>query len=187
VFQDFWCHIADVAFWALEPKGLKTIHTTGEAQLDGMGDAPLRVNVEYEFDGLKMYWSQTRPEVPDAANRDVGAFFEGTEGTLFCNYDTMEITLNGEKLSDLPDVQIILPRSPGHQRNFINCVKSRGEPESNLTYVRDMTIPMHLGLISWRLGRKLSWDNQKERFINDDAANRLLHYPYRAPWYLPFA
>ena len=29
VYQDFWCHIADVAFWALEPKGLRSVSARG--------------------------------------------------------------------------------------------------------------------------------------------------------------
>lgn len=30
VWYDFWCHIADIAFWALEPKGLRRIEARGE-------------------------------------------------------------------------------------------------------------------------------------------------------------
>ena len=33
-----------------------------------------------------------------------------------------------------------------------------------------------------RLGRKLTWDPKAERFVNDDAANKMLTYPMRAPW-----
>jgi hypothetical protein len=43
---------------------------------------------------------------------------------------------------------------------------------------------MHLGLISWRLRRPLEWDAQKERFVNDRAADYLLSRNYRAPWTL---
>ncbi|MDH5399946.1 MAG: Gfo/Idh/MocA family oxidoreductase, partial [Cyclobacteriaceae bacterium] len=39
VYADFWCHIADVAFWALQPKGLRSISARGEVA-DGIGDAP---------------------------------------------------------------------------------------------------------------------------------------------------
>ena len=56
---------------------------------------------------------------------------------------------------------------------------------NHLAYVREMTVPMHLGLISWRLKRKLNWDAQAERIIGDEAANRLLSRPYRPPWKLP--
>jgi hypothetical protein len=42
----------------------------------------------------------------------------------------------------------------------------------------------HLGNIAIRLGRKLKWNPEKERFFNDEAANRLLARPMRYPWSL---
>jgi hypothetical protein len=79
-------------------------------------------------------------------------------------------------------VPTTLPRSPGHQQNFVNSVKSRTQPESNLAYVREMTLPMHLAVISWRLGRKLNWNSAKEKFIDDKEANALLSRKYRKAW-----
>jgi hypothetical protein len=64
----------------------------------------------------------------------------------------------------------------------VNAVKTRTQPESNLEYARRMTLPMHLGLISYRLGRKLNWDSNKEQFVDDKEANGLLHREYRKKW-----
>ncbi len=38
--------------------------------------------------------------------------------------------------------------------------------------------------ISLAVGQRLEWDAESERFINNDQANRMLHYEYRAPWKL---
>ncbi|MHC4241940.1 MAG: hypothetical protein ACYSU4_06020 [Planctomycetota bacterium] len=35
-----------------------------------------------------------------------------------------------------------------------------------------------------RLGRKLRWDPENERFLNDDIANRMLSRAMRSPWSL---
>ena len=40
----------------------------------------------------------------------------------------------------------------------------------------------HIGNISYKVGRKLWWDAEKERFISDDGANRLLGRKPRPPW-----
>jgi len=181
VYADFWCHIADVAFWALQPKGLKTISARGEAP-EGIADAPKWLDADFEFEDLKLFWTTTPPDVSGAADRGIGAFFEGEKGTLICDYETREITINGEKMSDIPDIPISIERSPGHQQNFLDAVKSRQQPESNLAYVRKMTLPMHLGLISWRLGRKLEWDAKTETCIGDEEANQLLNRKYRKKW-----
>jgi predicted dehydrogenase len=181
IFADFWSHIADIVFWSIDPGGLKSIDARGEAS-KGIDDAPLWLDVDYEFDGLNLYWTHLPPNVPGAADRGIGAFFEGDKGTLICDYETRQITINGQTMTDIPEVPVTINRSPGHQKNFVDSVKSRVQPESNLEYVRRMTIPMHLGLISYRVGRKLSWNSEKEKFADDKEANNYLHREYRKKW-----
>ena len=41
---------------------------------------------------------------------------------------------------------------------------------------------VNLGIIAVRLGRTLNFDPDKLEFINDEAANRLIHQPMRAAW-----
>jgi hypothetical protein len=45
-----------------------------------------------------------------------------------------------------------------------------------------MTLPMHLGLISWRLNREIKWDPITETCVGDEEANQLLHRKYRDKW-----
>jgi len=185
VFADFWCHIADIMFMSIHPKGLYSIVSRGERPHDGIADAPAWIETDFEFEDLKVFWTTIPPVAPGSDKMHIGAHFEGTNGTLTCDYTTRFIRLNNEILTDLPEVPITLPRSPGHQQNFIDSVKSRKHPESNLLYAREMTIPMHLALISFRLKRKLKWDSLNEKFIGDEAADYLLSRTYRKPWSLP--
>src|SRR6478609_769067 len=181
VFADFWCHIADVVWWSIHPKGLKSVTARGE-KTDGIADAPKWLDADFEFEGLKLHWTTKPPDVPGAAERGIGAYFEGEKGTLICDYSTMSITINGETVSDLPDVPKILMRSPGHQQNFVDSVKSRLPSESNLSYAREMTLPMHLALISWRVGRPLNWDIRKETFVDDKEADAFLSRKKKKEW-----
>jgi len=181
VFADFWCHIADVVWWAIQPKGLKSVIARGE-KTDGVADAPKWLDADYEFENLKLFWTTQPPNVPGAADRSIGAYFEGDKGTLICDYETRSITIDNETVSDIPEIKQTITRSPGHQQNFLDSIKSRKPSESNLAYVRDMTLPMHLAIISWRLGRKLEWDAKKEEFVNDKEANGFLSRKYRKAW-----
>jgi predicted dehydrogenase len=183
VYADFWCHIADIVFWSLQPSGLKKISARGEAP-EGIADAPKWIDVDFEFENLNLHWTTTPPDVPGAADRGIGAFFEGEKGTLICDYETCEITINNQQMKDIPEIDQTLPRSPGHQQNFIDALKSRKQPESNLPYVRKMTMPMHLGLISWRLNRTLIWNEKLEKCTGDDEANELLSRKPREKWKL---
>jgi predicted dehydrogenase len=181
VFADFWCHIADIVWWSIEPKGLTSVAAKGEKP-DGIADAPKWLDAEMQFDGLKLYWTTEPPNVPGAKDRGIGAYFEGSKGTLICDYGSMEITINGETVKDIPEIPKTIIRSPGHQQNFVDAVKSRTEPESNLQYARQMTLPMHLALISYRLGRPLKWNAKKEEFKGDEEANSYLSREYRKEW-----
>ncbi|PCJ96078.1 MAG: oxidoreductase [Flavobacteriaceae bacterium] len=183
IYADFWCHIADVVFWAIQPKGLTSIDARGE-EAAGIADTPKWIDVDYKFKDLDLYWTTKPPNVPGAAKRSIGAYFEGDKGTLICDYSSREITINGETVTDIPEIPQSILRSPGHQQNFVDSVKSRKQPESNLAYAREMTLPMHLGLISYRLGRKLQWNADKEKFIGDKEANALLSRKARKKWQL---
>jgi len=185
VFADFWCHISDLVFWSLRLKGPTSVSARGEQPKAGMATTPAWIDVDYDFPNLKYYWTTKPPDLPGTEGMSIGAYFIGTKGSLVADYGMRKIFLDGKVLMDIPDVPVTIPRSPGHHRNFLDCVKTRELTESNLEYVHPMTIPMHLGNISYRLGRKLRWDPDKEQVIGDEAANRMLSRPCRAPWSLP--
>jgi predicted dehydrogenase len=69
-----------------------------------------------------------------------------------------------------------------HVRDFLDCVKSRGQPVSDLESAHRVSTVCHLANLSLRLGRKLRWDPVKEEVIGDAEATRMLSRPYRAPW-----
>jgi hypothetical protein len=152
---------------------------------DGIADTPKWIDVDFKFKDLDVFWTTKPPKIANADKMHIGAHFEGEKGTLTCDYENRYIKIGNETFTDLPEIPKTLPRSPGHQRNFLDSVKSRIHPESNLEYARKMTLPMHLALISFRLKRKLNWDSVNERFVNDEGANFLLSRKYRSPWKLP--
>ncbi|MBW3470180.1 Gfo/Idh/MocA family protein [Arthrospiribacter ruber] len=183
VFQDFWCHIADVVWWGIQPQKLKKVSAKGEKS-EGVGDTPKWIDVDFKFKNLDLYWTSTPPDVPGASERHIGAYFEGSKGTLICDYSSREIRIDGEVLSDVSDIPLTIPRSPGHQQNFIDAVKSRQQPQSHLAYAKEMTLPMYLAMVSYRLKRPLKWNSNKEIFRGDTDANDLLFRPYRKEWNL---
>jgi predicted dehydrogenase len=69
-----------------------------------------------------------------------------------------------------------------HARNFVECVRSRQVPISDLESAHRVASACHLANISLRLGRKLRWDGERETVVGDAEAEALLERPYRAPW-----
>jgi predicted dehydrogenase len=69
-----------------------------------------------------------------------------------------------------------------HVRNFLDCVKSRQPPISDLESGHRAATICHLANISLRLGRKIRWDGQHEQILGDAEAAKHLIRPYRPPW-----
>jgi predicted dehydrogenase len=72
-----------------------------------------------------------------------------------------------------------------HARNFLDCVKARNRNTNcdTLTGHLSTSGPL-IGNIALRTKSYLEWDSKKERFTNNEAANKWLHYEYRAPYKL---
>ena len=69
-----------------------------------------------------------------------------------------------------------------HARNFLDCVRSRRDPISDLEGAHRVATACHLANLSLRLGRKLRWDSVRETVVADAEAEAMLERPYRAPW-----
>jgi predicted dehydrogenase len=71
---------------------------------------------------------------------------------------------------------------PGHARDFLDCVKSRKTPVSDLASAHRTAVACHPANLSLRLGRSPKWDWATNRVPGDAEANALLERPYRPPW-----
>jgi hypothetical protein len=73
-------------------------------------------------------------------------------------------------------------KSENHYRNFIDCIISRKDPIAPAEVGHRSITISHLGNIAMMLEQDLDWDPEKEQFINNFAANQLLHRQMREPW-----
>jgi hypothetical protein len=71
-----------------------------------------------------------------------------------------------------------------HARNFLDCVKSRAKANCDVLTGHISTSATLIGNIALRTRSYLEWDASAEKFTNNSAANKLLHYSYRAPYRL---
>jgi predicted dehydrogenase len=72
-----------------------------------------------------------------------------------------------------------------HVRNFLECVKSRSEPNSTIESAHRATTAANIANIALKKRAILDWDGKTEQFTNNKEANSLLRYEYRAPYKLP--
>jgi predicted dehydrogenase len=71
-----------------------------------------------------------------------------------------------------------------HVRDFLDCVKTRGQPRTNADAACNAHIACHAANIALALDRKVTYDPKKHEFIGDEQANRLRSEALREPWRL---
>jgi predicted dehydrogenase len=186
-------HHIDTAHWAMgwEHTGPVEISGVSEFPKSGLWDVHGIFKTEALYaNGTKMVVSN---EIPN------GIKFEGTEGWLFVTRgnggatasDPVKNTGNTEVLSAsnpkilssvIGENEVHLYRSPEQHGNWLDCIKSRQATVAPVEVAHRSTSACLLHHIAMKLKRKVYWEPAKERFKNDDEANRLLSRSMRAPY-----
>jgi len=131
-------------------------------------------------DGVRMIiHDETEPGRGPRGNK-----FVGTEGWVSVD-DTGKVTAsNDEIMRRLSSAQRGYEYMMGHHRNFLDCVKTRAKPIAPAEVAHRSTTTCHIANICLRLGRKLTWDPETERFVSDAQANGMMARAMRSPWRL---
>jgi predicted dehydrogenase len=98
-------------------------------------------------------------------------------------YDTTSISKRNIKVDQEESLGDINPSATvAHKRNFIDCIKSRAQTIAPVELAHRSGTMCLLGDIAMHLDDKLQWDPDKEKFVGNDEANRMLSRPFRKPW-----
>jgi hypothetical protein len=186
MFIDFWCHITDVVYWALDLQAPKFVAASGRRELtDDNAETPNYMDIQYEYPGgLNLLWTLNPQGPPAIENWQIGAAFQGSEGTLITNYGEHKIFQRGKEITDFKRPDQKIPNSPGHVREFLDSIKSRKLTTCDVEYAHRLNKGGLLGNIAMRTGRRVQWDDAKEQIIGDKAAQKLVTRLYRKPWKL---
>jgi predicted dehydrogenase len=74
-----------------------------------------------------------------------------------------------------------------HMRDWIECIKSRGVPRSDIASMYQTTTVCHLANVAYLTGERIAWSKEKDTIIGSRKARECLAYQrsYRKPWKLP--
>ena len=78
--------------------------------------------------------------------------------------------------------EIHLYKSDEQHGNWLDCIESRKAPISPVEIGHRACSVCLITHIAMKLGRKLNWNPDTERFVNDDEANKMLSRPQRKPY-----
>jgi predicted dehydrogenase len=177
---DWAGHHIDIAHWGLD------LERTGPIEIEGRGAYPrdgiYDVAMEYKF--TCKYANGIVMTVADNKQIQQGTKWYGDKGWIYVNRGKLEANPPGILQEVIGPDEIKLYESRDHIQNFLDCVKSRKETIAPAEVGhRSISVGL-LGEIAMLTERKLRWDPQKEVFLDDEQANRMLSRPMRSPWHL---
>ena len=118
----------------------------------------------------------------------------GTQGTVYvsANGYQVEPERGGQFQDRTPRMEPEKVQAKGgnhdlttlHARNFLDCMRTREKPNADVEIGHRSTSLSLMANISLMVEARLEWDGEKERFTNNEEANKYLHYEYRKPWKL---
>ena len=134
-------HIIDLPCWAMDLDYPAMTHCSGgRFTIQDAGDAPDMQEVHWQYPDLTMTWSMSAVNSfafdfgRGSRQRRLGIYFHGVRGTLLADYGKREVVAEGDWMEDAKTVDESLPPSPGHEREWLDCLRSRAQPSCNPSY-----------------------------------------------------
>ncbi len=193
VLGDWGIHWFDQILWWTEEKYPRRIYSTAARRIkQDSTDAPDTQVATFEFESFTAVWEHRQYAANNAEKTAIGCYFYGTEGTFHMGWldgwtfypaDRKKPVVHEEPKLNAPDTQNIRELFA----DFLASIKSGRRAVCDIEKGHLSTNMSLLGMLSWKVGRSVQWDGEKERIVGDDEANKLLSRPYRAPWKYPKA
>ena len=174
--------------------------------LTGIGETPDVIEAMFQYPRFVATWSEREVGEQITETRE-GLELCGTKGTLVINRRGFEIfpdrlispeeqipRFSGRRISaaavlkqrttelKMGGYEEVKDQFRPHVRNFLDCIKLRQQPISDLESGHRTVTSCHLANISMKIGRTLHWDHQKEEITGDTKAAEMLTKSYRSPW-----
>ena len=164
---DWGAHHYDIAQWGMG--------------MDGNGPVEIIPPKEQYADGLQFIYANGVVMERGGAN---GILFTGTDGKVEVNRGYFKTWPDEIGKEPIGPGDVHLYKSPGHQIDWLNCIRNRKRPICDVAIGASSVTVCHLSNIAYWLNRPIKWDPAKREIIGDDEAARWLDRPKRAPWRL---
>jgi len=194
LMTDWGVHLLDYALFGMNqyvPNSIMSVGGKYAFPNDAM-ETPDTLTAVYDFGDFGVIWEHTIGiDGAQFKKRDHGLAFVGEYGTLVVDRGGWEVipeeksVQSKEGFEGMPHQKSTGKGLSLHVENFLKCVKTREKPNCDIETAAHIARFAHLGNISYRLGRKLDWDGDKQKFKNDKEADAMASANYRKPWVLP--
>jgi predicted dehydrogenase len=192
MMTDWGVHLLDIVQWAMGVDAPEKISADGgKFILTDNRETPDTLTATFHYRDFICTYENRTCNARRINDHGYGIEFYGTEGTLFLDRGGFQITPERNRQQDRTTARMYAMQEENrndhgrdHVRNFLDCVRSRSAPVSDIEKGHRSTTTCLLANISYRTGRQIRWDSAAETILDDQDANRWLERDYRPPWKL---
>jgi predicted dehydrogenase len=190
---DWGVHLMDIVQWALKVDGPDVITASGgKFYIQDNAETPDTLEVTYEYPGFICTYENRWDNGNSMYGKNYGIEFHGTDGTMFVDRGGFKLypekrRADGKYVDRTASMEMPSVNNEhfDHVRNFVDCVKSRQRPVSDIEIGHRSTSVCLLGNVALRSKQRIVWDSAKQELtVGDTSAKELLGRQYRAPWKL---
>jgi predicted dehydrogenase len=185
-------HQIDLARWALDVD--TPLEVTGMGRklfFDDDQKTPDTVNVTFEYKDKALMLELRIWNPYGMEGQENGVAVYGTEGVVHIGRWDSEKggRKHGYRVYDKKHKLVFedydYETQPWHNRNFVECIRSRKAPNAEIEIGHTSTLHAHLANIVVRTGRPVKFDANLETALGNEAAQKLLGREYRKHWATP--
>ncbi|PWU02439.1 MAG: oxidoreductase [Bacteroidetes bacterium] len=191
LITDWGVHLLDMALWVKDIKDtpLAVSAVGGNYSFaDHAHETFDTMSVNFQMKDYNITWEHTAGTQNGPYGRSYGLAYIGDKATLVIDRDGWELF---PEIQDGKPLVPVMPKQPGHDnheehmKNFLECMKSRRDPNCPIENGRLVALYAHAGNLALKTNSRLVWDENSKSFINNSAANAHLLPVYRSPWKIP--